>query len=102
MVCWLAVCAAGMISSSRLPGLLTTSLAVPGSSSQVANEILSRNFGESVEGTFTVVFVNVRGGTTTARLDARLARVCSSSAISLRVKLAARCRGGVRQGGDPV
>lgn len=75
IACWLAVCAAGIISSSRLPALLTTTLVVPGSSSQIANEILSRNFGESVEGTFTVVFVNVRGDAATAtRLDARLAR----------------------------
>ena len=67
------------MSSSRLPGLLTTTLVVPGSTSQVADEILSRNFGESVDGTFTVVFVNVRGDAATAtRLDARLARAAQA------------------------
>ena len=75
LVCWLAICAAGIMSSSRLPGLLTATLVVPGSSSQVADEILSRNFGESVDGTFTVVFVNTRGGAASVtRLGARLAQ----------------------------
>jgi RND superfamily putative drug exporter len=83
---WLAVCVAGAISSSRLPGLLTTSLAVPGTSSQAANGILARDFGENVEGTFTVVFVNAhRDAATAAHLRARLvdaARALPSARVS--------------------
>jgi RND superfamily putative drug exporter len=48
-------CVAGLYAATRLPGLLTTSLAVPGSSSQKADAILARHFGENTEGTFSVV-----------------------------------------------
>ena len=46
----------GLFSMARLPGLLSTSLAVPGTGSQKANTILTQRFGENIEGTFTVVF----------------------------------------------
>ena len=53
--CWAITCVAGLYAATRLPGLLTTSLAVPGSSSQKADAILARHFGENTEGTFSVV-----------------------------------------------
>jgi RND superfamily putative drug exporter len=56
VVCWAAVVVVGLFSTARLPGLLSTSLSVPGTGSQQANTILTQRFGENVEGTFTVVF----------------------------------------------
>ncbi len=53
---WIAVIIVGTFSAVRLPGLLSTSLAVPGSDSGQADAILTQHFGENVEGTFTVVF----------------------------------------------
>jgi RND superfamily putative drug exporter len=65
---WIVVVLLGFLSASRLPDLLTTSLSVPGTGSTQANTILSRHFGENVEGTFTVVvpFKNA----TTSKLNA--------------------------------
>lgn len=53
---WIAILVLGAVSVVKLPALLTTSLAVPGSSSAQANQILQRDFGEDIEGTYTVVF----------------------------------------------
>jgi len=53
---WIAVIIVGTFSAVRLPALLSTSLAVPGSDSGQADAILTQHFGENVEGTFTVVF----------------------------------------------
>ncbi|HUX04337.1 MAG TPA: MMPL family transporter [Acidimicrobiales bacterium] len=55
VVGWVVVLALGVFASTQLSSLLSTSLAVPGSSSAQANTILVRNFHENVEGTFTVV-----------------------------------------------
>ena len=52
---WIVVVVLGLFSAVRLPDLLTTSLAVPGSGSAQANAILAMHFGENVEGTFAVV-----------------------------------------------
>ena len=74
LVCWAAVVAVGLFSTARLPGLLSTSLAVPGTGSQEANTILTQRFGENVEGTFTVVFPEANASSTTLRvLDQRFA-----------------------------
>jgi RND superfamily putative drug exporter len=56
VVFWVAMIVVGTISAGRLPRLLSTSLAVPGSDSGQADAILTQHFGENVEGTFTVVF----------------------------------------------
>ncbi len=56
IACWIALVIVGTLSTVRLPELLSTSLAVPGTSRQLANTILDRHFGENIEGTFTVVF----------------------------------------------
>ncbi len=53
---WIAVIIVGTFAAVRLPALLSTSLAVPGSDSGQADAILTQHFGENVEGTFTVVF----------------------------------------------
>ena len=52
---WVAIIVVGAFSATRLSGLLTTSLSVPGTSSARANAILIRDFHENIEGTFTVV-----------------------------------------------
>ncbi len=78
---WTLVLVLGLISAVRLPDLLTTSLSVPGASSTQANSILSRHFGENVEGSFTVVvpFKNA----TTSQLTA-MQRSISKAASSIR------------------
>lgn len=52
---WALVTLGGLWASVDLPQRLTTTLAVPGSSSAAANQVLARDFHQSVEGTFTVV-----------------------------------------------
>lgn len=52
---WIVVVLLGSLAALRLPDLLTTSLSVPGTGSTEANAILSKDFGENVEGSFTVV-----------------------------------------------
>ncbi|MGO9964472.1 MAG: MMPL family transporter [Acidimicrobiales bacterium] len=69
---WIAVIIVGAFSAVRLPGLLSTSLAVPGSDSGRADAILTQHFGENVEGTFTVVFqVSNPPGPTLRAMDIR-------------------------------
>jgi RND superfamily putative drug exporter len=53
---WIAIVVLGVFSAGRLPRLLSTSLAVPGASSEQADAILTQHFRENIEGTFTVVF----------------------------------------------
>ncbi len=52
---WVAILLVGALSASRLSGLLSTSLSVPGTNSAQANAILIHDFHENIEGTFTVV-----------------------------------------------
>ena len=61
---WVVIIVVGGFSATRLSGLLTTSLTVPGTSSAQANAILIRDFHENIEGTFTVV-VPFQNATTT-------------------------------------
>lgn len=53
---WIAIVAFGGYSTLHLNENLSTSLAVPGSESTQAEEILAEHFGENSEGTFTVVY----------------------------------------------
>ena len=53
---WLLMIILGVLAGSNLGKHLTTSLAVPGSQSAKADEILSDHFQENIEGTFTVIF----------------------------------------------
>ena len=53
--CWMVMIAVGLTCAPRLPALLSTSLAVPGTSSERADAILADHFGENPEGNFTVV-----------------------------------------------
>lgn len=62
LACWAIVAVLGLISATKLPSLLTTSLSVPGTASAQANHVLARDFGEDVEGTFTVVLPISRSG----------------------------------------
>ncbi|MGO8874277.1 MAG: MMPL family transporter [Acidimicrobiales bacterium] len=56
VACWLAIVIVGAASAVRLPALLSISLAVPGTSSQQADDILVQHFAQNADGTFTVVF----------------------------------------------
>ncbi len=52
---WLVLIALGLLAGSKLNEHLTTSLAVPGTDSAKADQILSEHFKENIEGTFTVI-----------------------------------------------
>jgi len=52
---WLVLLIIGAFAGSKLNDHLTTSVSVPGSESEKADEILSHHFKENIEGTFTVV-----------------------------------------------
>jgi uncharacterized membrane protein YdfJ with MMPL/SSD domain len=69
---WLFVLAFGIWSTTRLPGLLSNSFAVPGTDSDRARTILTRNFGERSDGSFTVIFPT--SFATDSRTRAQLAR----------------------------
>ncbi len=75
---WVVIALLGAFSGSRLTGLLTTSLTVPGTNSTQANAILIHDFHENTEGTFTVVvpFKNA----TNAHISALEAKVRSAAA----------------------
>ena len=75
---WALVLVLGALSAAHLSGRLTTSLAVPGSSSARANVILERDFHENVEGTFTVVVP------TPAPDDARVRAIEHAVALAAR------------------
>jgi RND superfamily putative drug exporter len=53
---WIALLAAGAFASANIDQHLTTSLEVPGSQSAQADEILTTQFDENVQGTFTVMY----------------------------------------------
>lgn len=74
IVLWAVAVGTGALCSARLPALLSTSLAVPGTASQQADVLLAEHFGGDVEGTFTVVlpFGGDRGNGL-AELDRRFA-----------------------------
>ena len=89
LACWLAIAIVGALSAVQLPSLLSTSLAVPGTSSQRADTILAQHFRENPEGTFTVVFdVNAHSGQTirglTHRLDLAARKLPGARVNSLR------------------
>jgi len=80
VVAWCLISVLGVMAATQLSGLLTTSLSVPGSGSDRANQVLTKKFGENVEGTFTVVlnFKNASPSglrTIEARISSATARV---------------------------
>ncbi len=91
---WLVVAVLGALAATQLSSLLTTSLSVPGSDSARANQVLSRHFGENIEGTFTVVVeFHTANKTQIHSVEARIARAASelpSATITLQ-----RALGGV-------
>ncbi len=56
IVVWLVLIILGLLAGSRLNEHLTTSLAVPGTESAKADQILAEHFKENIEGTFTIIF----------------------------------------------
>ncbi len=53
---WIITIVIGVYAASNLNQFLTTSLEVPGSRSEKANELLAQHFDENTEGTFTVIY----------------------------------------------
>lgn len=72
--CWLVIAAAGAISALQLPGMLTTSLVVPGSASERAGHILTGHFGQNPDGTFVVVTQASRNAGAARDLQRRIQR----------------------------
>ena len=79
VACWIVFALLGAFSAGRLTGLLSTSLAVPGSGSEHADAILNKHFGDNIEGSFTVV---LRVGAHTSARELRL--------LNQRFEIAAR------------
>lgn len=82
---WLVLITLGLLASSKLNEHLTTSLAVPGTDSAKADQILSEHFKENIEGTFTVIlkFKNSTKSEITA-MEAKIA-VAATSIPSAKV-----------------
>jgi RND superfamily putative drug exporter len=94
---WVALVILGVLCAGRLPGLLSTSLAVPGTSSEQADAILAQHFAENVEGSFTVVFrVQSPSARTLSQLDRRF--VAAARAVPTAQATALREVGGIVYG----
>ena len=76
---WLVLIMLGLLAGSRLNEHLTTSLAVPGTESAKADQILSQHFNENIEGTFTVI-LKFKNSTKSeiATLESRIAVAATS------------------------
>ena len=53
---WLVVLLGGGYASTKLSGLLANTFTVPGTDSERVRTVLSRDFGDRSDGSFTVVF----------------------------------------------
>ncbi len=82
---WLVLIMLGLLAGSRLNEHLTTSLAVPGTESAKADQILSQHFKENIEGTFTII-LKFKNSTKSeiAALESRIA-VAATSIPTARV-----------------
>lgn len=76
---WSVLIIFGLLAGSKLNAHLTTSLAVPGTESSKADQILSEHFKENIEGTFTVIlkFKNATDAEI-AGLKAKIAKAATS------------------------
>src|SRR5215218_7451626 len=88
---WLVVLLGGGYASTKLSGLLANSFTVPGTDSERVRTVLSSDFGDRSDGSFTVVFqtpnaedLGVRSGLQ-ARLDEAAHVVPTGEAHELRV-----------------
>ena len=85
---WIAIVVIGAVSATRLPGLLSTSIAVPGTPSERADTILARHFAENTEGSFTVVYRIAHPSARTIKLlDQHLALAARSVRTGRATKL---------------
>ena len=94
---WLVVLLGGGYASTKLSGLLANTFTVPGTDSERVRTVLSSDFGDRSDGSFTVVFqlrdglrrLGVRSGSQ-ARLDGAAHVVPTGQAHELRVAGPAR------------
>src|SRR5215218_7668627 len=71
---WLVVLLGGGYASTKLSGLLANTFTVPGTDSERVRTVLSRDFGDRSDGSFTVVFQvpNANDSGLRSRLQARV------------------------------
>ena len=88
---WLVVLLGGGYASTKLSGLLANTFTVPGTDSESVRTVLSKDFGDRSDGSFTVVFqtpnagdLGIRSGLQ-ARLDSAAHVVPTGQAHALRV-----------------
>jgi RND superfamily putative drug exporter len=88
---WLVVLLGGGYASTKLSGLLANTFTVPGTDSESVRTVLSNDFGDRSDGSFTVVFqtpnagdLGIRSGLQ-ARLDSAVHVVPTGHAHELRV-----------------
>ncbi|HEX7405844.1 MAG TPA: MMPL family transporter [Candidatus Nanopelagicaceae bacterium] len=94
ILAWLVLILLGLLAGSKLNEHLTTSLAVPGTESAKADQILSEKFKENIEGTFTVIlkFKNA----TKAELETLKSKVAAAASTIPTAKVAQqRALGGI-------
>ena len=91
---WLLVISAGIFAGGKLNDHLTTSLTVPGSESAKASQILGEQFGENIEGSFTVIYKFTNA--TKAEIEQLNQKVSTAATAIPTAKVAAhRALGGV-------
>ena len=72
LLTWVVIAILGTVGASQLTPYLSTTLNVPGSQSEAADHILTNNFHDNIEGTFTVLY-KFRNATPTQMLTYRSA-----------------------------
>ena len=76
---WGLILASGLYSVSHLSDRLTTTVQIPGSESDQANQILAKEFDENFEGMFTVIYKFKNS--TVAEVDAMKARIAQAAEV---------------------
>jgi len=76
LLTWIAISLVSILSSADLNARLTTSIDVPGSGSQRAEEILNKNFNEKSEGLITII--DRFGNLSKAEIEDRKARTSAA------------------------
>ena len=78
---WGLILASGLYSGSHLSDRLTTTVKIPGSESDQANQILAKEFDENFEGMFTVIYKFKNS--TVAEVDAMKSQIAQAAEVIL-------------------
>lgn len=79
LICWGLILASGIYSGSHLQERLTTTVQIPGSQSDQANQILTSEFDENFEGMFTVIYKFKNS--TVAQVDVMKSQIAQAAEI---------------------